>query len=284
MTDTDSPGLRPSRVFGQLDDAHAEHTLPDGAFRLLSVVAPDRIRGPRRSVLKIKPFEYFVVEGEAYSFTGNRADESREGFLGTAQRPSDGGPNSPRSKGSPKRGSLVRVRMSPRNGSSSLDHLITKSTPQENSVRKESAALDDLRNLCQSPGYAHVIAVYWMRGNMVLAPDGKRTPEGLAKRSTELTRREIDILVGLAVQGEFDFALADTHPKLFERAQQYEKVDPSTGKRFTWGHGATLDEILAQREQIEAATATKKSNSVITWQDRLLEDDDVDKACLICTL
>ena len=98
MTDTDSPGLRPSRVFGQLDDAQAERTLPDGAFRLLSVVAPNCIRGPRRSVLKIKPFEYFVVEGEAYSFTGIRADESREGFLGTAQRPSDGGPNSPRSK------------------------------------------------------------------------------------------------------------------------------------------------------------------------------------------
>ena len=119
---------------------------------------------------------------------------------------------------------------------------------------------------------------------MVLAPDGKLTPEGLAKRSTELTRREIDILVGLAVQGEFDLALADTHPKLFERSQQYEKVDPSTGKRFTWVHGATLDEILAQHEQIEAATAAKKSNSVTTWQDRLLEDDDDDKACLICTL
>ena len=50
MTDTDSPGLRQSRVFDQLDDAQAERLLPDGAFRLLSVVAPDRIRGPRRSV------------------------------------------------------------------------------------------------------------------------------------------------------------------------------------------------------------------------------------------
>ena len=50
MTDPDSPGLRPSRVFDQLDDAQAERLLPDGAFRLLSVVAPDRIRGPRRSV------------------------------------------------------------------------------------------------------------------------------------------------------------------------------------------------------------------------------------------
>ena len=97
--------------------------------------------------------------------------------------------------------------MSPHNGSSSLEHLITKSMPQENTVREESAVLDDLRILCRSPGYAHVIAVYWMRGNMVRASDGKLTPERLAKRSTELTRREIDILVGLAVQGDFDLAL-----------------------------------------------------------------------------
>ena len=74
-------------------------------------------------------------------------------------------------------------------------------------MRRESAILDDLRILCQSPGYAHVIAVYWMRGNMVRAPDGKLTPEGLAKRSAELTRREIDILIGLAVQGDLDLAL-----------------------------------------------------------------------------
>ena len=50
MTDTDSPGLRRSRVFDQLDATQADRLLPDGAFRLLSVVAPDRIRGPRRSV------------------------------------------------------------------------------------------------------------------------------------------------------------------------------------------------------------------------------------------
>ena len=49
MTDPDSPGLRPSRLFDQLDDAQAERLLPEGAFRLLSVVAPERIRGPRRA-------------------------------------------------------------------------------------------------------------------------------------------------------------------------------------------------------------------------------------------
>ena len=98
MTDPDSPGRSPSRVFDKLDDAQAERLLPDGAFRLLSVVAPDRIRGRCQSVLKIKPFEYFVDEDEAYSFTGIRADENREGFRGTPKRSAAGGANSPRSK------------------------------------------------------------------------------------------------------------------------------------------------------------------------------------------
>ena len=97
--------------------------------------------------------------------------------------------------------------MSPHNDKSLFERLITKFTPQESEVREESAILDDLRNLCQSPGYAHVIAVYWMRGNMIRASDGKLTPERLAKRPSELTRREIDILVGLAVQGDLDLAL-----------------------------------------------------------------------------
>ena len=48
--DVDSPGLRPSQVFDRLDDADAERILPDGAFRLLTVIAPERIRGFRRSV------------------------------------------------------------------------------------------------------------------------------------------------------------------------------------------------------------------------------------------
>ena len=49
MIDADSPGLRPSQVFDRLDDAQAERILPDGAFRLLAVIDPERIRGPRRS-------------------------------------------------------------------------------------------------------------------------------------------------------------------------------------------------------------------------------------------
>ena len=48
--DVDSPGLRASQIFDRLDDADAERILPDGAFRLVTVIAPERIRGSFRSV------------------------------------------------------------------------------------------------------------------------------------------------------------------------------------------------------------------------------------------
>lgn len=47
--DVDSPGLCPSQIFDRLDDTDAERILPDGAFRLLIVIAPERTRGSRRS-------------------------------------------------------------------------------------------------------------------------------------------------------------------------------------------------------------------------------------------
>lgn len=49
-------------------------------------------------MLKIKPFEYFVGDDEAYSYIGIRADENREGFRGTSKRLSDVTAGSPRSK------------------------------------------------------------------------------------------------------------------------------------------------------------------------------------------
>ncbi len=79
--------------------------------------------------------------------------------------------------------------------------------------------------------------------------------------------------------------LADNHPALFERAKQYEKIDPRTEKRFTWVQGETLDEVLAQREHIErAANANRAKAGASTWQNALLADDADDQACLICTL
>ena len=79
--------------------------------------------------------------------------------------------------------------------------------------------------------------------------------------------------------------LADTHPELFERAKRYEKTDSRTGKQFTWVQGTTLDEVLAQRERIEASSSARNAKGTpSTWQKAVLEDDADDQACLICTL
>ena len=78
--------------------------------------------------------------------------------------------------------------------------------------------------------------------------------------------------------------LAENHPELFEQAKQYEKVDPVSGKKFTWVQGMTLDELYEKREEIKEKAALKHQDGVRTWQDRLMIEDDEDEACLICTL
>ena len=75
--------------------------------------------------------------------------------------------------------------------------------------------------------------------------------------------------------------LAKNHPDLFERAKEYEKVDPTTGREFTWVKGTKLEAI---REDVETSTPQNSEDTrKKTWQERLLEDSD-DDACLICTL
>ena len=76
--------------------------------------------------------------------------------------------------------------------------------------------------------------------------------------------------------------LADNHPDLFERAKEYEKVDPESGKRFTWVRGMTLDELQGDRREVERTTASKARGTTTRWQESILDDDD--QACLICTL
>lgn len=76
--------------------------------------------------------------------------------------------------------------------------------------------------------------------------------------------------------------LHDNHKELFERAQEYEKVDSKSGRRFTWVKDRTLEEVLDNREEVEKSA--KRKRPAATWQSRVLEDDPDDDACLICTL
>ena len=78
--------------------------------------------------------------------------------------------------------------------------------------------------------------------------------------------------------------LAEKHPDLFEQAKRYEKIDPDSGKSFTWVRGMTLDEVYQHKEEIMAKAVKASPKTPDRWQDRLDLDSDDEESCLICTL
>jgi 3'-phosphoadenosine 5'-phosphosulfate sulfotransferase (PAPS reductase)/FAD synthetase len=88
--------------------------------------------------------------------------------------------------------------------------------------------------------------------------------------------------------------LKEQHPDLFEKAKDYEKFDPETGKRYTWAQSESLEE-LAQPERAseirrkhlkvlnaEQATRPDRPLSEVLADVHDLEDDE--EPCLICHL
>lgn len=87
--------------------------------------------------------------------------------------------------------------------------------------------------------------------------------------------------------------LKEHHPKLFEKAKEFEKFDPETGERYTWNQGESLDELahperVAQikeeyekRKLREAAAFKGNQKLKDIWED---DDDGEDLSCNICHL
>lgn len=86
--------------------------------------------------------------------------------------------------------------------------------------------------------------------------------------------------------------LLEQHPKLFEAAKEYEKIDEESGERYTWNQRESLDE-LAKPERVEeikakhraAMEATQKRRvnlPFIEVLDEVLEDEDDDQPCFFC--
>jgi len=86
--------------------------------------------------------------------------------------------------------------------------------------------------------------------------------------------------------------LLEKHPDLFEKAKEYEKIDPETGDRYTWNQRESLDELsepdrIAEiRERHENALRTKKvrrSNvPLIEVLNDVLDDESDDQPCHFC--
>jgi hypothetical protein len=86
--------------------------------------------------------------------------------------------------------------------------------------------------------------------------------------------------------------LLERHPDLFEKAKEYEKLDPDTGQRYTWQQGESLDELarperIAEINERAAAVSAQRRSRLLV--DILDEDSDQDlddgldeKACHWC--
>lgn len=80
--------------------------------------------------------------------------------------------------------------------------------------------------------------------------------------------------------------LAKHHPDLFERAKQYEKLETTSGDRYTWSQGESLDELILRASKILETSSTSQNIKIETWQEQLakIEDESEDDTCLICSL
>lgn len=82
--------------------------------------------------------------------------------------------------------------------------------------------------------------------------------------------------------------LLENHPDLFEKAKAYEKIDETTGERYTWQTGESLKELIQPDRlvQIRARSRTAPSGGDSTLLTAVLDasEEDEERACLICEL
>lgn len=88
--------------------------------------------------------------------------------------------------------------------------------------------------------------------------------------------------------------LLETHPDQFEEAQRYEKITDDPGKTFTWIQGMPLSELRKPEniakikaryaESEERKKANRSNKKLIEVLGGMEDDDDEQRACLICQL
>jgi 3'-phosphoadenosine 5'-phosphosulfate sulfotransferase (PAPS reductase)/FAD synthetase len=84
--------------------------------------------------------------------------------------------------------------------------------------------------------------------------------------------------------------LREHHPELYEKAKQFEKFDPKTGKRFSWNQNESLTELeqperLAQiTSEIQLKQKQTQSQSPFLLNVFDSEEDEANDGCLVCHL
>ncbi|GAP17322.1 phosphoadenosine phosphosulfate reductase domain-containing protein [Levilinea saccharolytica] len=86
--------------------------------------------------------------------------------------------------------------------------------------------------------------------------------------------------------------LYENHRELYDKAMNYERVDPDTGERYTWGSGESLAELM-EPERIEEIKKEherqleiqkKRAKPNLTLAQVFDEPSDDEDGCLICHL
>ena len=83
--------------------------------------------------------------------------------------------------------------------------------------------------------------------------------------------------------------LLEQHPGLFEQAKMYEKIDPTTGQRYTWAANESLEELEAPERVAEirrrAQDLDKEAGrKAFTLGAMITPDDEDELGCLMCHL
>ncbi|WP_373101125.1 YecA family protein [Necropsobacter rosorum] len=87
--------------------------------------------------------------------------------------------------------------------------------PIEN-VRNENIIFEELKQLCQQSGYAHVVASFCFRDNSIFSSSDEVTTDDILGQynKTRLIRNEISLLIGLMCQTPLDLTIPK--PELFQ--------------------------------------------------------------------
>lgn len=85
--------------------------------------------------------------------------------------------------------------------------------------------------------------------------------------------------------------LLENHPDLYQKAMQYERIDPTTGERYTWTARESLDELRQPQrvQQILEENQKRQQNKLKpqanqTLMQVLADEPDSSSGCLICHL
>ena len=86
--------------------------------------------------------------------------------------------------------------------------------------------------------------------------------------------------------------LLERHPKLFELAKQYEKIDVESGDRYTWSGKESLEELaqpgrvqdIKERHQRDMEKKQKRRVNLplVEVLEEVLEDEDDEQTCFFC--